>query len=581
MRAQNGSTSPVQDTGSKMSLSSGKHPDIQTPKNDPSSTTSSIRHNSSPRPFQSMSSHPSFSRSTSPNSSSFVSNTSQNDFFFANQGSIKKHFREMNNNSPPSRSENAFGMPSDPSIISGFSSANPKSRLGAPNSERSPPDSPPYIRSDLTAISPTQKKKEFKSKSEIEDALYEDYGFREYKPKKFRKFLNHFNMKILGFCIIILLVLGIFIGLPVGLTLKKNKSKVIRSTNDLKLEALAKKYSSKGQPLVPNVLPVDSDTPASAMSFLSSTKETFKLVFSDEFNKAGRTFGPGEDPFWEAQEFYYWVTSDLEYYHPDQITTSNGYLNITFIRKTTKPGLEFTSGMLNSWNKFCFQGGYIETRVSLPDGGGVPGYWPAVWMLGNLGRAGFAASTDGLWPYSYNSCDDGVLVNQTNTYLSRLPGQRLNACVCSGDHPNPGVGRGASEIDIFEAGVDWSGESFLSMSTQAAPFDWQLMYNQNYTQLFNIVGPGGVGSIKANSYKGGFFQQSISAVYNSDPEAVGGRKFVVYGTEYVPGPNGYVIWYVNGAPVYKVDAKAIGPNPFSKVSQRVISEEPMYIILNL
>lgn len=31
------------------------------------------------------------------------------------------------------------------------------------------------------------------------------------------------------------------------------------------------------------------------------------LVFSDEFNTDGRTFYPGDDPYWEAEDLHYWV----------------------------------------------------------------------------------------------------------------------------------------------------------------------------------------------------------------------------------------------------------------------------------
>ena len=31
------------------------------------------------------------------------------------------------------------------------------------------------------------------------------------------------------------------------------------------------------------------------------------LVFSDEFNTDGRTFYPGDDPYWEAADLHYWV----------------------------------------------------------------------------------------------------------------------------------------------------------------------------------------------------------------------------------------------------------------------------------
>jgi beta-glucanase (GH16 family) len=35
-------------------------------------------------------------------------------------------------------------------------------------------------------------------------------------------------------------------------------------------------------------------------------------------------------------------------------------------------------------------------------------------MMGNLGRPGFGATTEGTWPYTYDSCDIGTLANQTN-----------------------------------------------------------------------------------------------------------------------------------------------------------------------
>jgi hypothetical protein len=47
-------------------------------------------------------------------------------------------------------------------------------------------------------------------------------------------------------------------------------------------------------------------------------------------------------------------------------------------------------------NKFCFTGGYVETSVQLPGANNVLGLWPAVWTMGNLGRAGYGATLDGL-----------------------------------------------------------------------------------------------------------------------------------------------------------------------------------------
>ena len=52
--------------------------------------------------------------------------------------------------------------------------------------------------------------------------------------------------------------------------------------------------------------------------------------------------------------------------------------------------------MMSSWNQFCFTGGYLEVAVTLPGLNGVAGLWPAAWAMGNLGRAGYGASLEGM-----------------------------------------------------------------------------------------------------------------------------------------------------------------------------------------
>jgi hypothetical protein len=103
----------------------------------------------------------------------------------------------------------------------------------------------------------------------------------------------------------------------------------------------------------------DNDTPASANTWRSATGETYNLVFSDEFNQPGRTFWPGDDPFWEAMDIWYGATGDYEWLSPEQVNTTDGHLLITMENRPTH-NLNFRSGQLQSWNKFCFQGGYIE-----------------------------------------------------------------------------------------------------------------------------------------------------------------------------------------------------------------------------
>jgi beta-glucanase (GH16 family) len=51
--------------------------------------------------------------------------------------------------------------------------------------------------------------------------------------------------------------------------------------------------------------------------------------------------------------------------------------------------------MITTWNKMCFTTGYIEVSVSMPGTPTAPGLWPAAWTMGNLGRAGYGATTEG------------------------------------------------------------------------------------------------------------------------------------------------------------------------------------------
>lgn len=54
---------------------------------------------------------------------------------------------------------------------------------------------------------------------------------------------------------------------------------------------------------------IDLDTPQDAL-FRKSLRdgEDWMLVFSDEFNTDGRSFYPGDDPYWEAADLHYWVS---------------------------------------------------------------------------------------------------------------------------------------------------------------------------------------------------------------------------------------------------------------------------------
>jgi beta-glucan synthesis-associated protein KRE6 len=204
---------------------------------------------------------------------------------------------------------------------------------------------------------------------------------------------------------------------------------------------------------------VDPDSTASAQSLRSFTDDQeYRLIMSDEFNRDARTFNDGDDPMWTGID-----RSDddqtsqgrrsLHFYNSTNIRTENGSLVILttsedtkwrgfnpYDRKYTTMARHFRSGMVQSWNKFCFTGGILEVRAKLPGRSDVGGLWPAVWLLGNLGRATFEASTNLMWPWSYPTCDRKL-----------QHGQEISGCdVTAHYNMHPGQGRGATEIDVVE-----------------------------------------------------------------------------------------------------------------------------------
>lgn len=403
-------------------------------------------------------------------------------------------------------------------------------------------------------------------------------------------------------------LMGLFVGYPV-VTYFQGTHKKISGYNLGGINAT-------GQvPDIGNHGLIDSDTPQSVYTIKSlHDGRPLQLVFSDEFNSDGRSFYPGDDPYWEAVDLHYWGTRNLEWYDPAAITTEGGALVITLSEKQTH-GMDYEGGMITTWNKFCFTGGYFEAAVTLPGASNVAGLWPAIWSMGNLGRAGYGASLEGLWPYTYDSCDVGTAPNQTigglpassltggdesvNGALSYLPGQRLSRCTCPDDTTHPGpkhpngewVGRAAPEIDMFEAQNKMAtdpvtGERRLmgevSLSAQWAPFNAEYKYS-NTSENRVIYDP--TLSVE-NTYLGGSTQQATSTVTITNQEcyelASSSPCFSVFGFEYTPGyDNAYITWISDSKKAWTLYSGAMGPDPIAEISQRGMSLEPMYLIINL
>ncbi|KAI2481545.1 beta-glucan synthesis-associated protein KRE6 [Pyrenophora tritici-repentis] len=323
---------------------------------------------------------------------------------------------------------------------------------------------------------------------------------------------------------------------------------------------------------------IDPDTPQGVKTRTGEFGDEYVLVFSDEFNDNSRTFYEGDDPYFYAPNIWYGATQDQEWYDPDAVTTQDGTLQLR-LEEFFNHNLRFRSGMLNSWNQLCFKGGIFEVSVSLPGPAGIQGLWPGAWTMGNLGRPGYLSTTDGLWPYTYQACDVGITPNQSSPDgLSHLPGQRLSSCTCPGeDHPTPGTGRGAPEIDIIEVGASSGpqGHPIATQSYQVAPFDIYYYPNYNFTACPDTRLSG------YNTYTGGAFQQAISATTVLNKDWFDNKQYQRYSFEYAPGEGeeAFISWKVGNQTMFMMDGRAIGAN--GNIQARQITEEPMSLILNL
>ena len=345
------------------------------------------------------------------------------------------------------------------------------------------------------------------------------------------------------------------------------------------------------------------------------------LVFSDEFNQADRKFAVKDnDSRWTAEDVYYFPTQDIEVYKPEQVTTANGSAIIT-IEKLRKPehaislqpdGIKwdvaknFKSGMVNSWNKFCYTGGYLEMSVKFPGDDKVPGFWPAFWVMGNLGRAGYMPSTGGFWPYSYSQCGKGS--NSSSAIPGSLvPDQKVSACPSDPEDPNfvnrtlygfeEGKARNAPEFDVFEAVVVRGVGLEVSQTLQMAPLipqgttwaDLQMYEKEGIPE--GVAYPGGISFLRTEGNQwtgrwgrpGNEYQDSISAISHLNSTFY--DSFHTFGVDWDPG--NYLRWYVDGIFAYEINSNALkemsgmvdGKN--YTIGERMIPWEPMYIIFNL
>ena len=106
------------------------------------------------------------------------------------------------------------------------------------------------------------------------------------------------------------------------------------------------------------------------------------------------------------------------YYEPSQVSVNNG-LNLTAVTGSAQPGYGYTSGVVATWNKFEFTGGYVQIKAKIDSAAALDnGVWPALWMLDNgcnheidIFEGGFTGTgtPSGAFPYTYHEPDGSTL----------------------------------------------------------------------------------------------------------------------------------------------------------------------------
>ncbi len=72
------------------------------------------------------------------------------------------------------------------------------------------------------------------------------------------------------------------------------------------------------------------------------------------------------------------------YFEPSQVSVDNG-LTLSAVRGSTRAGFGWTSGVVSTYRKFQFDGGYVQIKAKVPGGDGM---WPGLWMLPGPGGTG-------------------------------------------------------------------------------------------------------------------------------------------------------------------------------------------------
>jgi beta-glucan synthesis-associated protein KRE6 len=102
---------------------------------------------------------------------------------------------------------------------------------------------------------------------------------------------------LVNLCVVGLLIAGLvslFTAYPI-VTFFRTNPRNLAIDNNVQVNATGQVAVLPGLPAM-----LDVDTPARAEARTGWDGHAYELVFSDEFNAEGRSFYPGDEPYWEA-----------------------------------------------------------------------------------------------------------------------------------------------------------------------------------------------------------------------------------------------------------------------------------------
>jgi beta-glucanase (GH16 family) len=217
-------------------------------------------------------------------------------------------------------------------------------------------------------------------------------------------------------------------------------------------------YGTGGAPQNPPAQPADPAFPAT------------RVVFEDQFNDpagtkpstAKWTYDPGVPQ-----------NGEVQYYTPNSENAQmDGQGNLVIeARRQDYQGRQYTSGRMNTSNKFHAQYGRFEARVKVPKGNGL---WPAFWMMG----ADFLQGRP--WPYNGEIDIMEVLGRNTTEMYTTLHAPAYNGGGGYGQKNAAGVDLSA-DFHLYAAEWDSKGIRFF--------LDNRLVFTASKETVENTRGP--------------------------------------------------------------------------------------------